>query len=276
MNNFRLLIRKNIPKLRNLLDNLGYHYFSSIDRINSDGYIYVTGFKYYIIFDTPANCIDCGEDEQIFIKYLYKHTECYIRKHNKNELTINQKRLLEECINGSLNSDNNSLPVEEVDAEVVPFTAIGNRGQLIKDDNDELITGQLNFILSDLAKDFKDEYKDRVVFINDIPIEKQKEFIECFKTNDKDIINTTLQIIMNDYSKYKPEIFVENKSSICYEHSKIFDEATFSIYNRPNIPTIYCDTIGRKCGSFTKKHQPNKKSKKSARRNNRRAKRNNR
>lgn len=34
--------------------------------------------------------------------------------------------------------------------------------------------------------------------------------------------------------------------------------------------------VGRKCGKFTTKHQPDKKSKKSARRNNRRAKRNNR
>ena len=95
MNNFRLVIRKNIPKLRDLLNNLGYHYNSSTDRIHSNGYIYVTDFKYYIVFDIPANCIDCGEDEQTFIKYLYKHTECYIREHNKTELTINQKRLLE-------------------------------------------------------------------------------------------------------------------------------------------------------------------------------------
>lgn len=274
MNNFRLIIRKNIPELRNLLDNLGYHYNSSRNRINSDGYIYVADFKYYIIFDTPANCIDCGEDKQLFIKYLYKHTECYIREHNKTELTINQKRLLEECINGSLNSDNNNLPVEEVDAEVVPFTAIGNHGELIKDDT-ELITEQLNFILSDLAKDFKDEYKDRVVFINEIPIEKQKEFIECFKTNDKDTINSTLQIIMNDYSKDKSEIFAENKSTTSYEHSEFLQTVTFPFYKRPDVLTTYCDMIGRKCSSFTKKHQPNKKSKKAARRNNRRAKRNN-
>lgn len=171
---------------------------------------------------------------------------------------------------------NNSLPVEEVDAEVVPFTTIGSQGELIKDDNDKLITEQLNFILSDLAKDFKDEYKDKVVFINEIPIEKQKEFIECFKINDKDTINSTLQIIMNDYSKDKSEIFAENKSTISYEHSELDEVVTFPFYKRPDVPTIYCDMIGRKCSSFTKKHQPNKKSKKAARRNNRRAKRNNR
>lgn len=187
MNNFRLIIRKNIPKLRNLLNNLGYHYNSSTDRINSDGYIYVTDFKYYIVFDTPTNCIDCGEDEKLFIKYLYKHTECYIREHNKTELTINQKRLLEECINGSLDSDNNNLPVE---------------------------------------------------------VEDNKK-------------------------RYTP-------NGVIYEHSELFDEATYTLYNRPDLPTIYCDMIGRKNGSFTTKHQPNKKSKKSARRNNRRAKRNNR
>lgn len=117
MNNFRLVIRKNIPELRNLLNNLGYHYNSSRDRIHSDGYIYVTDFKYYIVFDIPVNCIDCGEDEQIFIKYLYKHNECYIREHNNYELTINQKRLLENYINAYLSIDNDSLPVEETDTE---------------------------------------------------------------------------------------------------------------------------------------------------------------
>lgn len=271
MNNFRLVIKKNTSKLRDLLDNLGYHYFSSIDRINSDGYIYVTDFKYYIVFDTPVNCIDCDENEELFIKYLYKHTECYIREHNKTELTINQKRLLEECINGSLNSDNNNLPVEKLDGEF----SLCFSNKFIKDDN-ELITEQLNFILSDLSKDFKDKYEDKVVFINEIPIEKQKEFIECFKTNDKNTIDSTLQIIMNDYSKDKSEIFGENKNTTIYEHSELSDTIMYPFYKRPDVPTTYCDITGRKCGSFTTKHKQNKKSKKSARRNNRRAKRNNR
>lgn len=171
---------------------------------------------------------------------------------------------------------NNSLPVEEVDTEVVPFTAIGNHGELIKDDNDELTSKQLDFILSELSKDFKDKYEDRVVFIEDIPVEKQKEFIECFKTNDKDTINTTLEIIMNDYSKDKSEIFAENKSTIIYDHSELDEVVTYPFYKRPDLPVTFCNMIGRKCGNFTTKHQPNKKSKKAARRNNRRAKRNNR
>ena len=91
MNNFRLLIRKNIPKLRNLLNNLGYHYNSSRDRIHSDGYIYVSNLRYYIIFDIPINCIDCGEDEELFLKYLCKHAAYYIRTYNKKELTTYQK-----------------------------------------------------------------------------------------------------------------------------------------------------------------------------------------
>lgn len=297
MNNFRLVIRKNTSELKNLLDNLGYHYNSSIDRINSDGYIYVTDFKYYIVFDIPANCIDCGKDEKLFIRYLYKHTECYIREHNKTELTINQKRLLENSIYGSLNPDNNSLPVEKMDTEVVPFTTIDNQGELIKDDTLFKIDGEFSLCFSDnlikndndilnektlcnvllnLSEDNREKYKDRVVFVNEIPIEKQKEFIECFKTNDKDTINSTLQIIMNDYSKDKSEIFAENKSTISYKHSEIFDVDTYRLYKRPDVPAIYCDTIGRKNGSFTTKHKPDKKSKKSARRNNRRAKRNNR
>lgn len=305
MNNFKLFIKKNTPKLRNLLDNLGYYYFSSIDRINSDGYIYITDFKYYIIFDTPVNCIDCGEDEELFLKYLYRHTVYYIKTNNKKELTSYQKAFLksynyaENSIYGCLNSDNNNLPVEEVDVEVVPFTAIGSQGELIKDDtmivdkldgefslcfsdnfikddNDVLTEKNLYKVLYNLSKDYREEYKNRIVFIKDIPVEKQKEFIECFKTNDKDTINSTLQIIMNDYSKDKSEIFGENKSTISYEHSELFDTVTYPFYNRPNVPTTYCDTIGRKNGSFTTKHKPNKKSKKSARRNNRRAKRNNR
>lgn len=167
---------------------------------------------------------------------------------------------------------NNNLPVEEVNAEVVPFTAIGNHGQFIKNDNDELITKQLDFILYDLAKDFKDEYKDKVVFINEIPIEKQKEFIECFKTNDKDTINTTLEIIINDYSKDKIEIINPPITTINEEEILNFK------YHLNNNVNIYYDNIKsyRKSHFHTTKHQPDKKSKKSARRNNRRAKRNNR
>lgn len=124
--------------------------------------------------------------------------------------------------------NNDSLPVEEVDAEVVPFTAIGNHGELIKDDNDKLITKQLDFILSDLSKDFKDKYKDRVVFIDDIPVERQHEFVELFKTNDKDTINTTLEIIMNDYSKDKTEIITPPTTVI---EDNIFDKDSIELFN---------------------------------------------
>ena len=272
MNNFRLVIRKNTPKLRDLLDNLGYHYNSSTDRINADGYIYVTDFKYYIVFDIPTNCIDCGEDEQIFIKCLYKHTECYIREHNKIELTINQKRLLENSIYGCLNPDYNNLPVEKLDGEF----SLCFSDKFIKDDNDILTEKTLCTVLLNLSKDYREKYKNKIVFIKDIPFEKQKEFIECFKTNDKNTINNTLEIIMNDYSKDKSEIFGENKNGIIYNHSKLDEVVTYHFYNRPNLPTVYCDTIGRKNRNYTTKHQPDKKSKKSARRNNRRAKRNNR
>lgn len=165
---------------------------------------------------------------------------------------------------------NDSLPVEEVDAEVVPFTAIGYQGELIKDGNDELITKRLNFILSDLSKDFKDKYKDKVVFIDEIPIEKQKEFIECFKTNNKDIINTTLEIIMNDYSKDKIEII--------HSHPTVVKDGIFDDYAYHLTETKYFYNVKKyvKNHNHTIKHKQNKKSKKSARRNNRRAKRNNR
>lgn len=65
-------------------------------------------------------------------------------------------------------------------------------------------------------------------------------------------------------------------NGVIYEHSELFDEATYTLYNRPDLPVTFCNMIGRKYGKFTTKHQPDKKSKKSARRNNRRAKRNNR
>ena len=172
--------------------------------------------------------------------------------------------------------NNDSLPVEVVDAEVVPFTAIGNNGELIKDDNDILTEKTLCNVLLNLSEDHREKYKDRVVFIKDIPVEKQHEFVELFKTNDKETINTTLEIIMNDYSKDKTEIFIENKNGIIYDHSELDEVVTYPFYKRPDLPVTFCNMIGRKCGNFTKKHQPNKKSKKSARRNNRRAKRNNR
>ena len=268
MNNFRLLIRKNTPKLRDLLNNLGYHYNSSTNRIHSDGYIYITDFKYYIVFDTPANCIDCGEDEQMFIKYLYKHTECYIREHNKTELTINQKRLLENSIYGSLSVNNNNFPVEEIDAEIVQSAEI---------DNDILTEKTLCTVLCNISEDRKEQYKDRVVFIKDIPVEKQKEFIECFKSNDENVINTTLEIIMNDYSKDKIEII--NPPTTVVENN-IFDNNTMELFNYAYhlTETKYLDGMRNysKIRTHTTKHQPDKKSKKSARRNNRRAKRNNR
>lgn len=284
MNNFKLLIRKNIPKLRNLLDNLGYYYFSSIDRINSDGYIYITDFKYYIIFGTPINCIDCGEDEELFLKYLYNHTAYYFKTHNKTELTTYQKEFLKaysyvrNSIYGCLNSDNNNLPVEEVNVEIVPFTPIGNQEEFIKD-NDKLITEQLDFILSDLSEDYREKYKDRVVFIKDIPVEKQKN-LSNVQTNDKDTINTTLEIIMNDYSKDKIEI-INPPTTIIKDN--IFDNNNDNgmiLFNYAYhlVQNKYFDSMKNygKNRNHTTKHQPDKKSKKSARRNNRRAKRNNR
>lgn len=65
-------------------------------------------------------------------------------------------------------------------------------------------------------------------------------------------------------------------NDVIYNHSELDEVVTYTLYNRPNLSTIYCDKIGSRNNSFTTKHQPNKKSKKSARRNNRRAKRNNR
>lgn len=168
--------------------------------------------------------------------------------------------------------NNNSLPVEKLDGEFSLYFS----DKFIKDDTDILTEKTLCTVLLNLSENNKEKYKDKVVFIKDIPVEKQKEFIECFKTNDKDTINTTLEIIMNDYSKDKTEIFAENKSATIYEHSEIFDTITNHFYNGVNIPTTYCDMISHKNGSFTTKHKPNKKSKKAARRNNRRAKRNNR
>lgn len=174
--------------------------------------------------------------------------------------------------------NNDSLPVEEVDAEIVPFTAIGNHGELIKDDNDELITKELDFILSDLSKDFKNKYEDRVVFIDEIPVEKQHEFVELFKTNDKDTINTTLEIIMNDYSKDKIEII--NPPTTVIGDNNFDNDNAMELFNYTYHlrDTKYFDDMIKygKNRHHTTKHQPNKKSKKSARRNNRRAKRNNR
>lgn len=269
MNNFRLLIRKNTPKLRDLLNNLGYHYNSSTDRIHSDGYIYITDFKYYVVFDTPANCIDCGEDEQMFIKYLYKHTECYIREHNKTELTINQKRLLENSIYGCLNPDINNFPVEELNAEIGQSTAI---------DNDILTEKTLCTVLCNISEERKEKYKDRIVFIKDIPVEKQKEFIECFKTNNEDTINTTLEIIMNDYSKDRTEIITPPTTVVKDDFDS--NDNTMELFNFAYhlADTKYFDSIRNygKSRRHTTKHQPTDKVKKKARKNNRRAKRHNR
>ena len=174
--------------------------------------------------------------------------------------------------------NNDSLPVEEeVDAEVVPFTTIGNHGELIKDDNDILTEKTLCTILLNLSEDYKDKYKDRVVFIKDIPVEKQKEFIECFKTNNKETINTNLEIIMNDYSKDKTEIITPPTTVV---EDNIFDKDSIELFNYVYHLTEnkYFDDMKKygKNRNHTTKHQPDKKSKKSARRNNRRAKRNNR
>lgn len=174
--------------------------------------------------------------------------------------------------------NNDSLPVEEVDAEVVPFTAIGDHGELIKNDNDILTEKTLCTILCNLSEDHREKYKDKVVFIKDIPVEKQHEFVELFKTNDKDTINTTLEIIMNDYSKDKIEIINPTTTVIGdnnFDNDNVMELFNYTYHLRD---TKYFDDMIKygKNRHHTTKHQPNKKSKKSARRNNRRAKRNNR
>ena len=163
---------------------------------------------------------------------------------------------------------NNSLPVEKLDGEFSLYFS----DNLIKDDNDILTETTLHNLLLNLSEDNREKYKDRVVFINKIPIKKQKEFIECFKTNDKNTINTTLEIIMNDYSKDKIEIINPPITTINEE------EILNLKYHLNNNVNIYYDNIKSygKSRFHTTKHQPDKKSKKSARRNNRRAKRNNR
>lgn len=159
---------------------------------------------------------------------------------------------------------NNNLPVEKLDGEF----SLCFSDKFIKDELKET----LYTILSNFPEDYTEKYKDKVVFINAIPIEKQKEFIECFKTNDKDTINTTLEIIMNDYSKDKIEIINPPITTINKEEILNFK------YHLNNNVNIYYDNIKsyRKSHFHTTKHQPDKKSKKAARRNNRRAKRNNR
>ena len=169
---------------------------------------------------------------------------------------------------------NDSLPVEKLDGE---FNLCFS-DNFIKDDNDILTEKTLCTVLCNLSEDYKEKYKDKVVFIKDIPVEKQHEFVECFKTNDKDTINTTLEIIMNDYSKDRTEII--HSHPIIVEDNNFNDNTmelvnyNYHYYLKEN---EYFDI--KKYGKnrhHTTKQQPNKKSKKSARRNNRRAKRNNR
>lgn len=166
---------------------------------------------------------------------------------------------------------NNSLPVEKLDGEFSLYFS----DNLIKDDNDILTETTLHNLLLNLSEDNRDKYKDKVVFIDEIPIKKQKEFIECFKTNNKDTINSTLEIIMNDYSKDKTEIIHSHPIII---KDDIFDNDSIESFNYAYrlTETKYSDIKYGKNRSHTTKHKPNKKSKKSARRNNRRAKRNNR
>lgn len=166
--------------------------------------------------------------------------------------------------------NNDTLPVEKLDGEFSLYF----QDNLIKDNNDILTEKTLCTVLLNLSEDRREKYKDKVVFIKDIPVEKQKEFIECFKTNDKDVINTTLEIIMNDYSKDKSEIFTKNAT--IYNHSELDGVVTYPFNKLPDLPVTFHNMVGHKYGKFTTKQQPNKKSKKSARRNNRRAKRNNR
>lgn len=171
--------------------------------------------------------------------------------------------------------NNDSLPVEKLDGEFSLYF----QDNLIKDDNDIITEKTLCTVLCNLSEDYKEKYKDKVVFIKDIPVEKQKEFIECFKTNDKNTINTTLEIIMNDYSK--------NKTEIIHSHPTVIKDNIFDNYdNTMELVNYHYHYLKeseyfniKKYGknrNHTTKQQPNKKSKKSARRNNRRAKRNNR
>lgn len=167
--------------------------------------------------------------------------------------------------------NNDSLPVEKLDEEF----SLCFSNKFIKDELKETLYN----VLSNFPEDYTEKYKDKVVFINAIPIEKQKEFIECFKTNDKDTINTTLEIIMNDYSKNKIEIITPPTTVI---KDNIFDNDDNSMilfnYAYHLTENKYFDNMKKygKTRNYTTKHQPDKKSKKSARRNNRRAKRNNR
>ena len=170
--------------------------------------------------------------------------------------------------------DNDSLPVEKRDREINLYFS----DKLIKDGNDILTEKLFCTVLCNISEERKEKYKDKIVFIKDIPIEKQKEFIECFKSNNEDTINTTLEIIMNDYSKDKTEII--HSHPIIVEDNNFNDNTmelinyNYHYYLKEN---EYFDI--KKYGKnrhHTTKHQPNKKSKKSARRNNRRAKRNNR
>ena len=168
---------------------------------------------------------------------------------------------------------NNSLPVEKLDGEF-NLCFLDN---LIKDDNDILTEKTLCTILCNLSEEHKEKYKDKVVFIKDIPVEKQNEFVELFKTNNKNTINTTLEIIMNDYSKDKTEIITPPTTVV---EDNIFDKDNIELFNYAYYLTEnkYFDGMKKygKNRNHTTKHKPNKTSKKSARRNNRRAKRNNR
>lgn len=171
--------------------------------------------------------------------------------------------------------NNDSLPVEKLDDEF----SLCFSDKFIKDDNDILTEKTLCTVLCNLSEEHKEKYKDRIVFIKDIPTEKQHEFVELFKTNDKDTINTILEIIMNDYSKDKTEIITPPTTVI---KDNIFDnnDNAMELFNYAYhlTETKYFDDMKKygKNRNHTTKHQPDKKSKKSARRNNRRAKRNNR
>ena len=173
--------------------------------------------------------------------------------------------------------NNNNFPVEEVNAEIVQSTTTIDTETLIENDNDILIEKTLCTVLCNLSEEHKEKYKDKIVFIKDIPTEKQHEFVELFKTNDKDTINTTLEIIMNDYSKDKIEIITPPTTVI---EDNIFDKDSIELFNyayRLTEPRYFVDMKKySKSRNHTTKQQPNKKSKKFARRNNRRAKRNNR
>lgn len=105
---------------------------------------------------------------------------------------------------------------------------------------------------------------------DNLPVEKQDREINLY-FSDKLIKNDNNLSVEEENNKHS-----NITNGVIYYHSELDEVVTYPFCKRPDLPVTFCNMVGRKYGSFTTKHQPNKKSKKSARRNNRRAKRNNR